>query len=102
MLVDYIAGNATDGLTLKLYRGEDMVLIAFDIDDSLKKPDFVGRYPVFPRRFHAAARCFQLPDVQARTPEGKERRETYPARRPRQHAFTHPAVPLGARAERSA
>ena len=42
MSVDYIAGNTTDGLTLKLYRGEDMVLLAFDIDDSLKKPDFVG------------------------------------------------------------
>jgi hypothetical protein len=42
MSEDYIAGNTTDGLTLKLYRGEDMVLLAFDIDDSLKKPDFVG------------------------------------------------------------
>src|SRR5262249_28975235 len=41
MSVDYIAGNTTDGLTLKLYRGEDMVLLAFDIADSLKKPDFV-------------------------------------------------------------
>jgi phosphatidylserine/phosphatidylglycerophosphate/cardiolipin synthase-like enzyme len=42
MPVDFIASNTTDGLTLKLYRGEDMVLLAFDIDDSLKKPDFVG------------------------------------------------------------
>jgi len=42
MPVDYIASNATDGLALKLYRGEDMVLLAFDIDESLKKPDFVG------------------------------------------------------------
>ena len=42
MSVDYIASNNTDGLTLNLYRGEDMVLLAFDIDDSLKKPDFVG------------------------------------------------------------
>jgi hypothetical protein len=42
MSVDYIAGNTTDGLTLKLYRGEDMVLLAFDIDDSLKKLDLVG------------------------------------------------------------
>ena len=42
MSVDYIASNTTDGLTLKLYRGEDMVLLAFDIDDSLKQPDFVG------------------------------------------------------------
>ena len=42
MPVDHIASSATDGLTLKLYRGEDMVLLAFDIDDSLKKSDFVG------------------------------------------------------------
>ncbi len=42
MPVDYIASNATDGLALKLYRGEDMVLLAFDIDESLKKRDFVG------------------------------------------------------------
>lgn len=42
MSVDYIASNATDGIALKLYRGEDMVLLAFDIDDSLKKPDFMG------------------------------------------------------------
>src|SRR4029450_1420401 len=42
MPVDYIASNATDGLALKLYRGEDMVWLAFDIDESLKKPDFVG------------------------------------------------------------
>lgn len=42
MSVDYLARNSTDGLTLNLYRGEDMVLLAFDIDDSLKKPDFVG------------------------------------------------------------
>jgi len=61
MSVDYIAGNTTDGLTLKLYRGEDMVLLGF-----------------------------------------VERRETYPARGPRQHAFTHPAVPVGACSKRSA
>jgi hypothetical protein len=42
MSVDYIASNATDGIALKLYRGEDMVLLAFDIDTSLRKPDFVG------------------------------------------------------------
>jgi hypothetical protein len=42
MPVDFIASNTTDGLTLKLYRGEDMVLLAFDVDDSLKKSDFVG------------------------------------------------------------
>ena len=40
--MDHIASSATDGLTLKLYRGEDMVLLAFDIDDLLKKSDFVG------------------------------------------------------------
>ena len=42
MSFDYLARSATDGLTLNLYRGEDMVLLAFDIDDILKKPDFVG------------------------------------------------------------
>jgi phosphatidylserine/phosphatidylglycerophosphate/cardiolipin synthase-like enzyme len=42
MAVDYLAGNSTDGLSLNLYRGEDMVLLAFDIDDRLKKPDFAG------------------------------------------------------------
>ena len=43
MSVDYISKlTTTDGLTLKLYRGEDMVLLAFDIDDLLKQPDFVG------------------------------------------------------------
>ena len=42
MSVDYLARSTTDGLTLNLYRGEDMVLLAFDIDDTLKKPDFVG------------------------------------------------------------
>jgi hypothetical protein len=42
MSVDHLARNTTDGLTLNLYRGEDMVLLAFDIDDTLKKPDFVG------------------------------------------------------------
>ncbi|HET9686850.1 MAG TPA: hypothetical protein VFP79_06685 [Pseudolabrys sp.] len=31
MPVDFIASNTTDGLTLKLYRGEDMVLLAFDM-----------------------------------------------------------------------
>jgi hypothetical protein len=42
MSVDYIASKATDGIALKLYRGEDMVLLAFDIDASLRTPDFVG------------------------------------------------------------
>jgi len=42
MTVDYLASNSTDGLSLNLYRGEDMVLLAFDIDATLKKPDFVG------------------------------------------------------------
>ena len=27
---------------MKLYRGEDMVLLAFDIDKHLRTPDFVG------------------------------------------------------------
>lgn len=42
MPVDYWARNTTDGLTLNLYRGEDMVLLAFDIDETLRKPGFVG------------------------------------------------------------
>ena len=42
MAVDYITGSKADGLALKLYRGEDMVLLAFDIDATLRKPDFVG------------------------------------------------------------
>lgn len=42
MSVDFIASKKKDGLKLKLYRGEDMVLLAFDIDESLRKPDFVG------------------------------------------------------------
>ena len=42
MAVDYMQSAKKDGLTLVLYRGEDMVLLAFDIDDSLKKPDFAG------------------------------------------------------------
>ena len=42
MSVDYIASNTTDGLTLKLYRGEDMVLLAFDIEKNLQTADFVG------------------------------------------------------------
>ena len=42
MAVDYVQSAKKDGLTLVLYRGEDMVLLAFDIDYSLKKPDFLG------------------------------------------------------------
>jgi PLD-like domain len=42
MAVDYLARNSSNGLTLNLYRGEDMVLLAFDIDATLRKPDFVG------------------------------------------------------------
>jgi phosphatidylserine/phosphatidylglycerophosphate/cardiolipin synthase-like enzyme len=42
MPVDFMQHATKDGLTLVLYRGEDMVLLAFDVDDSLKKPDFVG------------------------------------------------------------
>jgi hypothetical protein len=54
MSVDYIASNATDGVALKLYRGEDMVLLAFDIDDSLKTPDRVW-HSVFHRECHPPA-----------------------------------------------
>src|SRR6266700_189158 len=42
MSIDSMARQSKDGLTLMLYRGEDMVLMAFDIDESLRKPDFVG------------------------------------------------------------
>ena len=39
---DSVARKSKDGLTLVLYRGEDMVLLAFDVDQSLRTPDFVG------------------------------------------------------------
>jgi len=42
MAVDYMQRVTKGGLTLVLYRGEDMALIALDVDDTLKKPDFVG------------------------------------------------------------
>ena len=42
MAVDYIAHQKKDGLSLNLYRGEDMVLLAFDIDQTLQTADFVG------------------------------------------------------------
>src|SRR5262249_60679326 len=42
MSIDFMERQSKDGLTLMLYRGEDMVLMAFDIDESLRKPDFVG------------------------------------------------------------
>jgi PLD-like domain len=41
-MADYVQCKSDQGLTLVVYRGEDMVLLAFDIDDSLRKPDFVG------------------------------------------------------------
>src|SRR5436305_6342173 len=42
MAVDYMERASKDGLTIVAYRGEDMILLAFDVDDRLKKPDFVG------------------------------------------------------------
>jgi phosphatidylserine/phosphatidylglycerophosphate/cardiolipin synthase-like enzyme len=42
MADDFVARKEKDGLTLSVYRGEDMALLAFDIDKSLRKPDFVG------------------------------------------------------------
>ncbi len=42
MSVDYMRRESKDGLTLVCYRGEDMVLLAFDIEKQLRTPDFVG------------------------------------------------------------
>ena len=53
MPVDHIASNKSGGLTLKVYRGEDMALLAFDVDETLRTPDFVGfgvEYKVGSRR----------------------------------------------------
>ena len=36
MSIDFMERQSKDGLTLMLYRGEDMVLMAFDIDESLR------------------------------------------------------------------
>jgi phosphatidylserine/phosphatidylglycerophosphate/cardiolipin synthase-like enzyme len=38
----YVARVEKDGLTLVLYRGEDMVLLAFDVAAQLRRPDFLG------------------------------------------------------------
>src|SRR5262249_12710003 len=38
----FVARESANGLTLVVYRGEDAALLAFDIDESLRKPDFVG------------------------------------------------------------
>lgn len=37
-----VARGSAGGLTVVAYRGEDMVLLAFDVDASLRQPDFVG------------------------------------------------------------
>jgi hypothetical protein len=42
MAVDFVQRKSNAGLTVVLYRGEDMALLAFDIDESLRTPDFVG------------------------------------------------------------
>lgn len=40
--VDFERAFQRDGLTLKLYRGEGMALLAFDLDPAQATPDFVG------------------------------------------------------------
>ncbi|MGQ0701399.1 MAG: phospholipase D-like domain-containing protein [Panacagrimonas sp.] len=40
--IDFERVFQRDGLTLKLYRGEGMALLAFDLDASRATPDFVG------------------------------------------------------------
>lgn len=39
---EHVVRKSKDGLTLVVYRGEDMVLLAFDIASQLQKPDFLG------------------------------------------------------------
>src|SRR5262245_65463711 len=95
MPVDFIARNAADGLTLKLYRGEDMVLLAFDIDDSLKKPDFIG----FGIQYFIG-NATQPRDVfnfliQAREARGQGGQEGHRARRAHIDALADPDVSLG-------
>ena len=41
-MIDYVQRKSEKGLTVVLYRGEDMALLAFDIDASLRKPGFLG------------------------------------------------------------
>jgi PLD-like domain len=38
----HVVRKSNDGLTVVLYRGEDMVLLAFDIEPKLRTRDFVG------------------------------------------------------------
>jgi hypothetical protein len=42
MAGEFAVSKSNGGLTLIVYRGEDMALLAFDIDATLQKPDFVG------------------------------------------------------------
>src|SRR5260370_5390679 len=42
MASDFMASAKKDGLSVVLYRGEDMVLLAFDIEKNLQTADFVG------------------------------------------------------------
>jgi hypothetical protein len=39
---NFVVRQAKDGLTVVVYRGEDMVLLAFDVDQTLLKPEFLG------------------------------------------------------------
>ncbi|MEA2829773.1 MAG: hypothetical protein QOF22_521 [Bradyrhizobium sp.] len=42
MASDFMASAKKDGLSVVLYRGEDLVLLAFDIEKNLQTADFVG------------------------------------------------------------
>src|SRR5262245_53784884 len=42
MAEKFVARESAGGLTVAIYRGEDMALLAFDIDKSLRTNDFVG------------------------------------------------------------
>ena len=59
-IVDFERVFQRDGLTLKLYRGEGMALLAFDLDQAQATPDFVGFAIEFkpPREHH----WFPLPN----------------------------------------
>jgi hypothetical protein len=42
MAGEFAVSESANGLTLVVYRGEDMALLAFDVDTALRTPDFVG------------------------------------------------------------
>src|SRR5262245_24812279 len=103
MPVDFIASNTTDGLTLKLYRGEDMVLLAFDVDDSLKKSDFVGfGIQYFVGNATRPRDVFNFLTFKTREACGKGGQEGNRAGRAHIDALAHPDVSLGACSQRPA